>query len=86
MRVFRRGKDDVYKSGMHDHEAYHGDRSKEAIIKFAESLVESADNPKARLAGVKTLSNQATGCNLAGRKGWEVPQVAPGRLVPRGTP
>lgn len=69
MRVFRRGKDDVYRSGMHDHEAYHGDRSKDALVQFANSLVDSADNPKARLNSVKTFSGSATGCNLAGERG-----------------
>jgi hypothetical protein len=50
--------------GKHIHEAYTGDRTKEALEKFAEELVASAGAPMAH----KDLEHapHAAGCNVAG--------------------
>ncbi|KAJ9521177.1 hypothetical protein QJQ45_022899, partial [Haematococcus lacustris] len=45
LRVFRKGHDEVTIGGMQDHEAYTGDRTKEALVAFADSLVPSAGQP-----------------------------------------
>lgn len=42
IRVFRKGHDDVTVNGHTAHEAYMGDRTKEALVAFADSLVPSA--------------------------------------------
>lgn len=65
IRVFRKGHDDIYIMGMHDHEAYTGDRTKEALIAFADSLVPSAGMPHAKVNSVASVARVA-GCNLAG--------------------
>lgn len=47
IRIYRSGHDDIYVQGFHEHEGYVGDRTKEALVGFAESLVPSAGNPHA---------------------------------------
>ena len=39
------GSDDVTLYGQRDHEAYRGDRTKEALLDFADSLAPSAGQP-----------------------------------------
>lgn len=51
--------------GQHQHESYAGDRTKEALEAFADSLVPSAGQPELRHAQLKSAP-QATGCNVAG--------------------
>lgn len=65
IRVYRKGKDDIYVQQRHVHESYVGDRTKEAIVKFAESLVPSAGMPHVYHPETQKLSAHA-GCNLAG--------------------
>ncbi|GBF88062.1 disulfide-isomerase [Raphidocelis subcapitata] len=65
IRVFRRGKDDIYIQGSHQHEAYLGDRTKEALEGFADSLVPSAGLPHAQ-HGQLVAAPKVHGCNLAG--------------------
>lgn len=65
IRVFRKGHDDIYIGGMHEHESYMGDRTKEALVQFADNLVPSAGQPHRKLAGL-TAAPKTPGCNLAG--------------------
>eukprot|EP00210_Caulerpa_lentillifera_P006618 g6323.t1 len=65
IRVYRKGKDDIYIESRHFHESYVGDRTKEAIEKFAESLIPSAGMPHVHHPETQKLSTHA-GCNLAG--------------------
>ncbi|GBF88082.1 disulfide-isomerase [Raphidocelis subcapitata] len=65
IRVFRRGHDDIYIEGMHQHEAYQGDRTKEALEAFADSLVPSAGLPHHQ-HGQLVAAPQVHGCNMAG--------------------
>lgn len=50
---------------MHEHESYVGDRTKDAMVKFAESLVPSAGNAHGNHPQTKKLT-KSTGCNMAG--------------------
>jgi hypothetical protein len=50
---------------MHDHEAYTGDRTKEALVAFGESLVPSAGLPLRKHADIASVP-KAGGCNMAG--------------------
>jgi len=65
LRVFRRGHDDLLVAGMREHEAYTGDRTKEALVAFADSLVPSAGSPHTKNA-LLTAAPRTAGCNLAG--------------------
>ncbi|KAI8472288.1 MAG: protein disulfide isomerase [Monoraphidium minutum] len=65
IRVFRRGHDDIYIQGNHQHEAYTGDRTKEALEAFADSLVPSAGMPHQQ-HGQLTAAPKVHGCNMAG--------------------
>jgi len=65
IRVFRRAHDDIYIHGQHEHEAYTGDRTKEALVRFADSLVPSAGLPHVR-HGQLTAAPKTPGCNMAG--------------------
>ena len=67
IRVFRKGHDDIYIGGLHEHEAYTGDRTKEALVSFAESLVPSAGQPHRKHADL-TSAPKALGCNMAGAR------------------
>lgn len=69
IRVFRRGHDDLYIHGHHEHEAYTGDRTKEALTGFADSLVPSAGSPHHR-HGLLKAAPKTPGCNLAGENMW----------------
>lgn len=51
--------------GQHTHEAYTGDRTKEAFEQFADSLVPSAGQPQLKHAQLKAAP-KASGCNVAG--------------------
>jgi hypothetical protein len=51
--------------GQHKHEAYTGDRTREAFEKFADSLVATAGQPHLKHADLKEAP-KASGCNLAG--------------------
>ena len=66
IRVFRRAHDDIYIHGQHEHEAYTGDRTKEALVRFADSLVPSAGLPHVR-HGQLTAAPKTPGCNMAGK-------------------
>lgn len=65
IRVFRKAHDDVMVNGQHTHEAYTGDRTKEAFEQFADSLVPSAGQPQLKHAQLKSAP-KASGCNVAG--------------------
>ncbi|KDD74477.1 hypothetical protein H632_c1285p0, partial [Helicosporidium sp. ATCC 50920] len=46
IRIFRHGSDDVVtRGGRHEHEAYYGARTKEALLSLADALVQSAGLP-----------------------------------------
>ena len=45
IRVFRKGRDEITVHGMRDHESYRGDRTTQALLDFADSLVPSAGQP-----------------------------------------
>lgn len=65
LRVFRKGHDEVASGGMHGHESYVGDRTKEALVAFADSLVPSAGQPHQRHEELAAVP-KGTGCNMAG--------------------
>eukprot|EP00798_Chlamydomonas_sp_ICE-L_P014246 gene14246-20219_t len=65
LRVFRKGHDDVTVGGRHDHEAYSGDRTKEDLLHFADTLVLSAGNPHHKHASLGSAPT-TLGCNMAG--------------------
>lgn len=65
IRVYRKGHDDVYIAHHHMHESYVGDRTKEALVKFAETLVPSAGLPHSAHPETQKLTKHA-GCNMAG--------------------
>lgn len=65
IRIYRKGHDEVYRFGHKAHESYVGDRTKEALVRFAESLVPSAGNPDAYHQEIQKLAKH-DGCNLAG--------------------
>jgi hypothetical protein len=51
--------------GQHTHEAYTGDRTKEAFETFADSLVPTAGQPEVKHVDLKSAP-RASGCNVAG--------------------
>lgn len=51
---------------MHEHEAYTGDRTKEALVAFADQLVPSAGQPHRKHADL-TTGPKSSGCNMAGK-------------------
>jgi hypothetical protein len=59
-------------SQMHDHESYTGDRTKEALVAFADSLVPSAGQPHRKHANLDSAP-KSSGCNMAGEEGWDPP-------------
>eukprot|EP00878_Enallax_costatus_P014939 GHUV01015640.1.p1 GENE.GHUV01015640.1~~GHUV01015640.1.p1 ORF type:complete len:356 (+),score=91.19 GHUV01015640.1:823-1890(+) len=65
IRVFRRAHDDIYIQGHHEHEAYTGDRTKDALVQFADTLVPSAGQPHLRHGQLKAAP-RTPGCNVAG--------------------
>jgi thiol-disulfide isomerase/thioredoxin len=67
IRIFHHGSDDVVNMGMHEHLAYYGDRTTEALLEMADNLAASAGAPHhvARIEGVGKLSRSA-GCNFSG--------------------
>lgn len=65
IRVFRKGSDDITVLGVKEHESYRGDRTKEALLEFAEALVPSAGQPHRYIRGVTRMA-KTPGCNLSG--------------------
>lgn len=65
LRVFRKGHDEINVQGRQDHEAYTGDRTKEALIGFVDALIPSAGQPHHRHADLESAP-KSSGCNLAG--------------------
>lgn len=67
IRIFHHGTDDVVKDGRHEHFAYYGDRTQDAIVALADELAPTAGSPHhtARLATVGRVS-RSPGCNFAG--------------------
>lgn len=65
VRVYRKGSDDVMVHGHHEHESYRGDRTLEALSKFADSLIPSAGLPHYYIPGLTKVAKSA-GCNLSG--------------------
>ena len=51
--------------GRHEHEAYTGDRTKESLVAFADSLVPSAGQPHLKHGQLKAAP-RTPGCNVAG--------------------
>ena len=51
--------------GRRDHEAYTGDRTKEALVRFADSLVPSAGMPHVLHGDLKSAP-KTSGCTVAG--------------------
>lgn len=80
LRVFRKGHDDIYIMGHHEHEAYIGDRTKDALVSFADSLVPSAGQPHRKLADL-THAPKASGCNLAGGQRCRAVHLVRARLL-----
>eukprot|EP00882_Tetradesmus_deserticola_P024122 GHRQ01026351.1.p1 GENE.GHRQ01026351.1~~GHRQ01026351.1.p1 ORF type:complete len:372 (+),score=79.39 GHRQ01026351.1:168-1283(+) len=65
IRVFRKAHDDIYLNGQHEHEAYTGDRTKDALVAFADSLAPSAGQPYLKHSNLSEAP-KTSGCNLAG--------------------
>lgn len=65
LRVFRKGHDDINVHGVKDHEAYRGDRTKEALLSFADNLAASAGAPHEYVRGVTRMA-ASPGCGLSG--------------------
>lgn len=76
IRVFRKGHDDIYIAGHHEHEAYTGDRTKEALTGFADSLVPSAGQPHRKHADLSSAPT-TSGCNM---QGFVLVKKVPGTL------
>eukprot|EP00878_Enallax_costatus_P033946 GHUV01037536.1.p1 GENE.GHUV01037536.1~~GHUV01037536.1.p1 ORF type:complete len:108 (+),score=22.22 GHUV01037536.1:106-429(+) len=55
----------VVSQGHHEHEAYTGDRTKDALVQFADTLVPSAGQPHLRHGQLKAAP-RTPGCNVAG--------------------
>jgi hypothetical protein len=60
--------------GQHEHESYTGDRTKEALVAFADSLVPSAGQPYLK-HGNLSEAPKTSGCNLAGVFVWLIDAV-----------
>ncbi|GIL67187.1 hypothetical protein Vafri_20620 [Volvox africanus] len=65
IRVFRKGHDDIMIGETRQHESYLGDRTKESLVAFADSLVPSAGQPHRKHAAL-AAAPKTSGCNLAG--------------------
>ncbi|MEW5316314.1 MAG: hypothetical protein WDW38_007693 [Sanguina aurantia] len=65
IRVFRKGHDEIMVQGQSSHEAYTGDRTKDALLEFAKSMVPSAGLPHRKHAALES-SPKSSGCNIAG--------------------
>lgn len=67
IRIFRSGSDDIVANGRREHEAYFGDRTKDALVKLADELVPTAGQPHnaAKIDGVEVAA-RSNGCNFAG--------------------
>eukprot|EP00967_Tisochrysis_lutea_P067183 scaffold87708_cov26-Tisochrysis_lutea.AAC.2 len=50
---------------IHEHEAYRGDRTKEALLAFADTLVPSAGAPHRKHLHLEAAP-KSSGCNMAG--------------------
>lgn len=57
--------DDVVRLGHHEHEAYYGDRTKEDLVRMADSLALSAGEPHTFVHGV-SKSAKSAGCAFSG--------------------
>jgi len=55
---------------LHEHEAYRGDRTKEALLTFADNLVPTAGEPHRRHAHLESAP-KGKGCNMAGGAGFK---------------
>eukprot|EP01026_Neomeris_dumetosa_P047076 TRINITY_DN4030_c1_g1_i1.p1 TRINITY_DN4030_c1_g1~~TRINITY_DN4030_c1_g1_i1.p1 ORF type:complete len:464 (-),score=42.33 TRINITY_DN4030_c1_g1_i1:4-1395(-) len=62
IRVFRDGKDVIKVGDREEHEAYHGDRTKEALLEFMESTIAG----KSKFSTSVQRLTKAEGCNFAG--------------------
>lgn len=76
-----------FAQGRHEHEAYTGDRTKDSLVTFADSLVPSAGQPHLKHGQLKAAP-RTPGCNVAGvcgGGGWlAVSKRGGGRGVGRG--
>lgn len=65
IRVFRHGSDDVLVAGHHEHEAYYGNRTREALNALADELAPTAGMPHVVVSGLAKTS-KSPGCNFSG--------------------
>jgi thiol-disulfide isomerase/thioredoxin len=65
IRVFRKGHDEIFAHGFKEHESYKGDRTKESLLSFADTLVPSAGQPHYYIRGVTRVA-KSSGCQLSG--------------------
>ena len=65
VRIYRKGSDKIVKNSLIAHEAYHGDRTADALQTFIDSLVGTAekDSGQARLPYTRRLT-LAEGCQV----------------------
>ena len=74
IRVFHDGSDDVVKYGQHEHLSYHGNRTQESLLSFADELAQAAGGSHAKdrrrnLRNHKDLevfSTAGSGCQFTG--------------------
>lgn len=90
IRVYRRGTDDIVVHGHHEHESYRGDRTLEALTKFADSLIPSAGLPHYYIPGLAKVA-KSDGCNLSGacrrmRGCWRLSRRSPPLSCTHPTP
>ena len=65
IRIFTHGSDDVVNMGVHEHLAYYGDRTTDALLTMAEGLATSVGKPHHTVEHVALLS-RSPGCNFSG--------------------
>ncbi|KAL6781846.1 Protein disulfide-isomerase 5-4 [Auxenochlorella protothecoides] len=69
IRIFHKGSDEVVRMGHREHDAYYGDRTKEALTALADKLVPptvGTPNLAARQLSTVRAATAASGCNFAG--------------------
>lgn len=66
LRVFRKGHDEIMDHGrLQEHESYKGDRTKDSLLSFVDSLAPSAGRPHYYVRGMQRVA-KSNGCALSG--------------------
>lgn len=95
IRIFTKGSDVIDHGRHHDHASYHGDRTVEAFVKFADTMLPEEKAAQAAQApvAVKAPSHEAIrsiggpGCSItAGHRSMSQPQAKCNPAPPKATP